>query len=365
MVVLSVIHKSGLISAGKTIVVLSLASLALSSCVVLVKVKKVEAPARPAVEPIEPVMGAWEGCYRLNDGSQSDAVVAQVMALGNGAYRVNIRQRFDAAQEPLTVLEGVTAGATVQLTGWLQTDQADMIDLQASIEGESFTGAIIINGTDIGTFELHKALRLSPALGAEPPEGAMVLFDGTNLDAWEPTKATADRTVKWKRVEDAVEVVPRTGSIVTKQKFTDFQLHVEFRSPFMPTAREQQRGNSGVYLQGRYEVQVLDTYGRERRDNYCGGIYQVAVPTVNMCAPPGQWQSYDITFRAPRFDDSGEKTENARLTVVHNGVTIHDDIELPQPTGGALDTDVAQPGGIFLQDHSDRVQYRNIWLVEG
>ncbi len=90
----------------------------------------------------------------------------------------------------------------------------------------------------------------------------------------------------------------------------------------------------------------------------------MALPTFNMCAPPGQWQTYDMTFRAPRFDEDGEKTENARVTVVHNGVTIHDEIEIPQPTGEAIDADVAQPGGISLQDHSDRVQYRNIWLLE-
>ncbi|MCH7859312.1 MAG: DUF1080 domain-containing protein, partial [Candidatus Marinimicrobia bacterium] len=102
----------------------------------------------------------------------------------------------------------------------------------------------------------------------------------------------------------------------------------------------------------------------ERRDNYCGGIYKVAPPVVNMCAPPGQWQTYDMTFRAPRFDQDGEKTGNARVTVVHNGTTIHDEIELPQPTGGALDAQVTQPGGIYLQDHRDRVQYRNIWLLE-
>ena len=339
---------------------LGLLSFVLFGCAAVIKQPAAPARPRPAVEPIDPVMGDWEGSYALSDGSLSGDIVAQVVALGNGTYRVNIRQQFDDTQESMAVLEGVTAGATVELTGQFQSDQADIIDLQARIEGEVFAGKIVSAGSDIGSFELHKAQHLSPDLDAEPPEGAIVLFDGTSLEAWEHTRVSPDRSPKWKLVDGAMEVVRRTSSIVTKQKFTDFQLHVEFRSPFMPTAREQQRGNSGVYLQGRYEVQVLDSYGRERRDNYWGGIYQVAVPSVNMCAPPGQWQTYDMTFRAPRFDKGGEKTENARVTVVHNGVTMHDEIELPQPTGGDLDGDVAQPGWIFLQDHEDRVQYRNI-----
>jgi len=122
-----------------------------------------------------------------------------------------------------------------------------------------------------------------------------------------------------------------------------------------------------VYLQGRYEVQVVDSYGLEGLDNECGGIYKVAMPLVNMCAPPLQWQTYDITFYAPRFDENGSKTENARLTVLHNGVKIHDDIEIPELTGWAgdrVDDNVSQPGGISLQEHPGRVQYRNIWVLE-
>jgi len=155
-----------------------------------------------------------------------------------------------------------------------------------------------------------------------------------------------------------MEVEPRTGSIVTKKKFTDFKLHAEFRLPFMPDKQGQARANSGVYLQGRYEVQVLDSYGLEGLDNECGGIYKVGKPLVNMCAPPTQWQTYDITFHAPKAG------KPARATVVHNGVTIQDEIELPGPTGGALDPNVKEPGGIYLQDHGNRMQFRNIWLVE-
>jgi hypothetical protein len=166
--------------------------------------------------------------------------------------------------------------------------------------------------------------------------------------------------VKWKLLNDgAMEVKKGNGSIVTKKKFNDIKLHVEFRTPFMPDARGQGRGNSGVYLQERYEVQVLDSYALEGKDNECGGIYKIGEPSVNMCAPPTQWQTYDITFYGPSAD-----RENAQVTVVHNGVTIHDELKLPSPTGGALDSDVNKPGGIYLQDHGNPVQYRNIWLVE-
>ncbi len=173
-----------------------------------------------------------------------------------------------------------------------------------------------------------------------------------------------DYSAKWSLKKGFFEVFPGSGSLISKKQFSDFKLHLEFRSPFMPEEKEQGRGNSGVYLQGFYEVQVLDSYGLEGADNECGGIYKTARPLVNMCAPPMQWQSYDITFRAPRFNDKNKKMENARLTVNHNGTLIHDDIKIPNPTGGSIAADIRKSGGIMLQDHSDKVQYRNIWLIE-
>jgi len=215
------------------------------------------------------------------------------------------------------------------------------------------------------SFQLTRQNRLSPALGAKPPAGAIILFDGTSMGAWQRRDVNQRSTaVGWKMVNDFMEVTPGTGDIVTKRPFTDFRTHLEFRTPFMPGARGQARGNSGVYLQGRYEVQVLDSYGLTGEDNECGGIYKVAAPRVNMCAPPGQWQSYDITFHAPRFDGSRNKIKDAEVTVLHNGVIIHENLVVPGPTGGSMDNDIHLPGGILLQDHGNLVQYRNIWLVE-
>ncbi len=181
---------------------------------------------------------------------------------------------------------------------------------------------------------------------------------------WIPVMSDSESTAaRWNVRNGILEVNPGTGSIVKTKKFRSYHMHVEFKTPFMPSEEGQARGNSGVYMQGRYEIQVLDSYGLKGEDNDCGGIYKVAAPRVNMCAPPGQWQTYDIAFTAPRFDQAGKRLEDARLTLLHNGVMIHDNIRIPAPTGGSLDQEVNTPGGIMLQDHGNLVQFRNIWLV--
>ncbi len=193
-----------------------------------------------------------------------------------------------------------------------------------------------------------------------PPDGAIVLFDGKNLDAWE---MRGGGPAVWKLVDGAMETVK--GDIVTKQKFAGaFTLHVEFRVPYMPNAKGQGRGNSGVYVQGRYEVQVLDSYGLQSRNNDCGAIYEVAAPRVNACKAPTVWQCYDIAFHAPVCKD-GKKVEPARITVYHNGVKIHDDLKITADnTRGGAGGSVCEPGPILLQFHGNQVQYRNIWLVQ-
>lgn len=193
-------------------------------------------------------------------------------------------------------------------------------------------------------------------LGARPPAGATVLFDGRDLSGWiKADKSPAD----WP-VADGVMTVGK-GNILTSAQLGDFKLHLEFNVPYMPDKKGQARGNSGVYLQGRYELQVLDSYGLEPQDNDCGAIYKQIVPAVNACKPPLQWQTYDITFHAPKFED-GKATKKARLTVVQNGITIIDDKEI-SPTPGGIASDEAKTGPLLLQDHNDPVQYRNIWAV--
>ncbi len=335
----------------------SLLSVLLSSCAGPLAVDPVF-EARTAIESADAAMGDWEGSWKLEDESDSGPLVAQVIALGKGKYRANLLEEFDTREEPVAVLEGVVDGAAVRFAGPGRAGYTEF-QVQAVIKDGKFNGSF--EGDEAGSIAMERAIRVSPTLGAEPPAGAIVLFNGKNFKQWKHTKKKpgAD-SVQWKLLKGgAMEVKKGAGSIVTKKKFTDFKLHVEFRTPFMPDARGQGRGNSGVYLQERYEVQVLDSYGLEGKDNECGGIYKIGAPMVNMCAPPAQWQTYDITFYAPSAN-----RRNAQVTVVHNGVTIHDNISLPKPTGGALDSDVTKAGGIYLQDHGNPVQYRNIWLVE-
>jgi hypothetical protein len=213
---------------------------------------------------------------------------------------------------------------------------------------------------DISDLKIAKPEDKVDVKSTPAPKGALVLFDGKNLDAFIKTDG---KEVAWKLMDGgAVQV--QGGSVMTKEKFDgSFKLHVEFRVPHQPEKKGQARGNSGVYLQGRYEVQVLDSYGMESKNNDCGAIYEVAAPLKNVCKAPTIWQSYDIEFHAPKFE-GGKKVELARMTVHHNGVLIHDNVKIDKDnTRSGLGGDPSTPGPIMLQDHGDPVQYRNIWLM--
>ena len=327
--------------------------------------------AKEATENADRFMGDWQGSWTTDDGADTGSLVAQVLALGKDGYRANFHAEFEYDWPPLFVLDGKGEDSAIQLNGRAEFE-GNVLDIQSAIKPGKFTGKFKGSAADgesiSGTFAMEKTIRLSPTLGAKPPEGAVVLFDGTKASLnknWQVSgPGRGVKEIQWLIKDGAMEVTPRTSSIITKEHFGDVKLHIEFRTPFMPDARGQGRGNSGVYLQGRYEVQILDSYGLEGKDNECGGIYKVGQPLVNMCAPPTQWQTYDITFRAPRFDASGEKKELATLTVVHNGVTIQDGVKAKGPTTAAPDKTEKGPGGLYLQDHNNPVQFRNIWLVE-
>jgi len=195
------------------------------------------------------------------------------------------------------------------------------------------------------------------------------LFEETDLKKYWKADTKGEKEPGWKFEDGVLTIVPGSGSICTKKNFSDFRMHVEFSTPQMPAKAEGQgRGNSGVYIQKRYEVQILDSselelkrQNRRLNNSDCASLYRTKSPDVNVCKLPGQWQSYDIIFHAAKFDGE-KKTENARITVWHNGVPVHDDFEIPNKTGVGQ-PEGPEPGPILLQDHGNEVKFRNIWIV--
>jgi len=295
-------------------------------------------PAKP-----DPLIGDWQG--------KTGGHVAQVYFAEDGKYQANLLRQFDTADNVVAVLPGTASGETVSFSGdgW-----------SATLAGQSFK---IIKGGE--SFELQHIARTPPTLGAKPPKGTVVLFDGKNFDAWATKNGKAWLEEKgpanWKLLPDGVcEVVFGADCLIMHQKFGDCKIHVEFRTLGLPC-------NSGVFIQTRYEVNINETYGRlDRSPN--GGFDNCLTaegkPKIRPCLPPLAWQTFDIDFRAPRFDADGKKTENARATVLFNGVKIYDNQELDAPHLAAGRLGEAPTGPLMLQEHGMPVQFRNIWVVE-
>ena len=288
------------------------------------------------------LQGEYSGTLATADGDIKLGI--QVIALGKG--------KFDS----VSYLGGLPGD------GWNEEDKIHgpgelRDDGIVYFKSDECTGKLkdgvlsIVSNESKAKGELKKVERHSPTLGQDPPEGAVVLFDGSSADGWKNGKMTDDGLLM--------------QGTTSKKTFGSHQLHIEFRLPYQPEDRGQGRGNSGIYFQGRYEVQMLDSFGLEGKQNECGGIYSVAEPKVNMCLPPLSWQTYDADFTAAKYDDAGKLVANPRITVKHNGVVIHDDVELP----GNRNTTAAplkagpEPGPIYLQNHGNPVRYRNIWVV--
>ena len=269
----------------------------------------------------------------------------QVIALGQGKFEAALcpgglpGAGWTKRPNPRQRMPGKRENDTVRFTGngWNGLLRGKTIELQD------------FKGLAIG--KLERLERQSPSLGAKPPEGAVVLFDGSSLAAFKDgAQMTPDHLLK--------------EGCTSKEEFGDCTIHVEFRLPYMPDARGQGRGNSGLYLAGRYEVQMLDSFGLNGENNECGGLYTIAKPQVNLCLPPLTWQTYDIDYQAPRFDDQGQKLADAEATIRHNGVLIHDQVKLPHPTTSAPLNREGPLGPIYLQNHGNPVRYRNIWVVK-
>jgi hypothetical protein len=295
-------------------------------------------PAAAAKDPDFAIQGEYAGDIK------NEKRGVQVIALGNGKFHaVGYEGGLpgDGWTRDMQKWEG--DGTLKDRTLHLTSDQGN---------GDIKDGVLTVTnaaGEKIG--ELKRIVRTSPTMGAKPPEGAIILFDGKTND-FKPGTTDGD-----------LLLTEKTGGQNSKTKFQSVTLHVEFLLPFKPLARGQGRGNSGVYLQGRYECQVLDSFGLKGENNECGGIYTIAAPIVNMCYPPLEWQTYDIDYTAATYNN-GKKTANARITVKHNGVLIQDNTEIPHATTAAPVKEGPEPAQLHLQDHGNPVRYRNVWIVE-
>ena len=310
----------------------------------------------------------WAGPDALRGDWQGEGYVAQVIpALDRvlsvqdqvqqqsdaGHYQANVFKKFDVPNDkPVAVMLGEVSGGIATLTGdgWTGT-----------ISGGHFKAT---NNAD--SFDLLPITRTPPTLGAKPPAGAVVLFDGTNMDSWAKMKEkdwlTEDGPSGWHLVPGgAVEVAPRSGSLISKKSFGDAKIHVEFRNLGGPT-------NSGLYIQDRYEANINEMYGR-LDGNPCAGFDNSTPADVNpgirSSRPPLAWQTMDIDFHAPRFDTDGKKTADASVTLLFNGTTLYNDRQLGPVTLNASRLGEAPTGPIQLQEHGMPVQFRNIWVLEG
>jgi hypothetical protein len=299
-------------------------------------------PKEAAKDPDFAIQGEYEG----TEPGSTTKLGAQVIAKGGGLFTVKF-------------LKGGLPGA-----GWdgkgtfsgIATSKDGKVTL--SLEGGGVTGTIAdgvlrVNAGQ-GDVALKKVERKSNTLGAKPPSNAVVLFNQDqegDEENWDNGKIVPLSDGKFLNV-----------GIKSKAKFNAFNAHIEFRLPWMPNSTGQGRGNSGVYLQDRYELQVLDSFGLSGENNECGGIYTQHKPKVNMCFPPLAWQTYDIEFFPAQFEGK-KKVKNARATIHHNGVLIHDNVEFPKECpGGQAETRI--PGPFQFQNHGDPVVFRNVWVVQ-
>ncbi|TVS19652.1 MAG: DUF1080 domain-containing protein [Planctomycetaceae bacterium] len=323
-------------------------------------------------DPNDPTLPAdvrIQGEYAGED-PEGQRLGCQVIALGSGKFHAVVYPgglpgdgwdgqnkslmdgRMDDQKAVFVPAEGpkqYLAGPPAEFSATRQFPPAGHQPYTAVIEAEKLTGK-----TEQGqSFELTKVHRQSPTLGKEPPESAVVLFDGSDKDAW-----------RGGRLDEQTGLLNTDGNdIRSRERFQNYSVHLEFMLPYRPYARGQGRGNSGFYQVDHYEVQILDSFGLEGLHNECGGIYAQQDCLINACLPPLVWQTFDIDFTNAQRDQDGNKTKNAVITVRLNGIVIHDQLEIQGPTGGHRSEPEGTPGPLKLQGHGNPLQFRNIWLV--
>ena len=316
-------------------------TLSLVACVGLVGAAFAAAPQEAAVQ------GIYEGACKDAKGEQK--IEARVVAWGKGTYKVFVRQPLAEGKVAKVELDGKTEGESIRFAGKAGDAQWAASYAAGTIKGTCGEG---------GTLVMKRVVRESPTLGEKPPAGAIVLLDGKNFDELTTRPGRSATEQAWKLVDGGGIVVPRGGMSSKRQLAGSFKLHVEFRLPLIPAARDQGRANSGVYLPNGDEIQVLDSFGSTSyKGGGCGGLYAYKDPDAFdqfslASLPPLQWQAFDVEYRVQQKD--GKPTGKPRVTVLHNGIKIHDNAQLNAP---------ARVGGFHFQDHGNPVEYRNIWVL--
>jgi hypothetical protein len=317
-------------------------------------------PDDPTLPPDFKIQGEYAG----------DGIGGQVLALGGGAFqavlypgglpgagwegrsKILMAGRLEGDRAVFAPAEGTRKYLAAKPEEFSATRKFPP-DGHKSWSGEIVGGALKVKTDDGKTLDLSKTVRKSPTMGAKPPEGAIVLFDGSGTDEWNGG-----------RLDKEGGILNTDGKdIVTKRKFSNYTMHVEFLLPYRPDARGQGRGNSGFYQVDHYEVQILDSFGLDGLNNECAGLYSKVGPKVNMCLPPLVWQTYDVEF-TNAVAEGGKKAKNAVLTLRHNGVVVHENQEITGPTGGHRSDPEGTPGPIKLQGHGNPLQFRNVWIAE-
>lgn len=317
------------------------------------------------------IQGNWEGEW-TSEKAGDGKLLSKVLAQGKGDY-LGFFTAYDGGGESSQTFtfsirgsleqDRVTFSTTIPLGEKLGT-----FEWKSVIKGDKHTGTYTNNRNYTGGIALARVTKNPEQIGAKPLPGAIVLFDGKDLSHWKLSDA---ERAAWKVENDLLKVIRRDKvlgvpgkHLASRIAFQDAQIHLEYRTPYLPEARGQERGQSGVFLQGRFEIQILDSFAGGIGNDAAGAIFKHQGPSENVCLPPTEWQSLDILYVAPRYDDQGKQKTAAEITVTHNGTLIHDRVKISVPTEGAPFQEATTEAGLILEDASQAVEFRNIWVVK-